>query len=87
MIFDQVKKSTPMRRTAGPAPRMREYRPRRDFKRQDRSGRRGPFDREKRFGSARDTRSSRPQTSQRTGFVKGRRPQKPTRKPLADWRG
>lgn len=87
MIFDQVKKPAPRERVVGPVPRIREYRPRRDFKRQDRTGRRGSFDRERSFGNARDTRSSRPQTSQRAGFVKGRRPQKPTRKPLADWRG
>lgn len=84
MIFGEARGGEGDRkRVAGPIPRIGEYRPKRDFKRQDRSGRRGPFDREKRF----DGKDSRPSQSQRPGFGRARRFQKPARKPLADWRG
>jgi len=76
MIFDQTPKQTSAKRQTGSMSQIREYRPRRDFKRKDR------FDRKKRFD--RSGRPSRPK--QRTSFGKARRPQKPTPKPLADWR-
>jgi len=76
MIFDQTPKQTSAKRQTGSMSQIREYRPRRDFKRKDR------FDRKKRFD--RSGRPSRPK--QRTSFGKARHPQKPTPKPLADWR-